>query len=1089
MKLFDLLSAQRRFIYLAVALLSVAGIWAALRLPSAIYPELLFPRITVVAQGTSLGARQVVFSVTRPIEEAVSIVPGVQRVTSRSIRGSSEIQVYFAPNSDMQLALQRVQARVNQARSQLPSEVELEVERLTPSIFPILSYNLEGGDPAALYDIARFQIRPVLSRIPGVGRVDVQGSDIREIEVIADPARLAAQGMTYADLAQAIGSSIATDAVGRVSRDYRQYLVVADQAAHSASDVGNVVIGNGLRVRDIATVALGTEDRVSVIAGDGRPAVLLNVTRQIGGNTVAIADSVAAVAAELAKSLPPGVRLKAVYDQAALVREAVASVRDAMLIGAALAVLILLVFLRHGRITAISATSIPLTLAITVFVMSRIGQTFNLMTLGAMAIAIGLVIDDAVVITENIVRHVRLAAGRAASRAGGGAPAAIRAEAIREAVNELIWPVTTSTLTTVVVFLPLGLLQGVVGQFFEALSITLTIAVLVSLILALTIIPLLAEQFLRVSDTEPGGEAGTESDHAADHAADAGSDAAPDFGHAEGAGALAASESQRGWLARFERGIDGLADRYERSLGATLRRPRLMVGAALILLVLGVVVHRFVGTGFLPEMDEGAFVIDYFTPGGTALAESNRQLNIAERILAREPEVTGTSRRLGAELGLFATEQNSGDIVVRLKPQSERARSSFEVIDDVRAKINRAVPRLHIEFVQILSDVINDLAGAAKPVEIKLFGERLGDLESYARSLEPKLQGVSGLEDFYDGVSEPSPEMMLRVNEAEASRVGLAPQQIGAAVSGALLGVQAGQVRLEDRAIDVRVRASDSVRYDPASLASLPVVNAATGAPTPLGSVASITPTESRAELLRENQQQMIDMNADVSGRSLGAVMKDVKNILAANRPPAGVRVEVAGQYANQQESFRSLLLVLALASVGVIAIMVIQFRSFIEPLVIVLAAPLSFVGAVTLLWITGTVLNVSSLMGLILLVGLIVKNGIILLDFTHVRMRDEGEPLEAAIRRAAHVRLRPILMTTLCTLFGLLPLALGLGAGSELQRPLALAVIGGLALSTPITLYVVPTFLVAIRGPGYTLDANGAPPASVSVQPQLNTP
>ena len=1064
MKLFDLLAAQRRFIYLAIGLLSVAGVRAALQLPSAIYPELLFPRVTVVAQGTSLGAQQVVFSVARPIEEAVSIVPGVQRVTSRSIRGSSEIQVYFAPNSDMQLALQRVEAAVNQARSQLPSEVELQVERLTPSVFPILSYNLEGGDPATLFDIARYEIRPVLSRIPGVGRVDVQGSAVREIEVIADPTRLGAQGMTYTDLAQAISRSIGTDAVGRVSRDYRQYLVIADQAARTASDVGNVVVGNGLRVRDLATVSLGTEDRVSMIAGDGRPAALLDITRQIGGNTVAIADSVAAAAAELSKTLPPGVHLKAVYDQAALVREAVASVRDAMLIGAALAVMILLVFLRHGRITAISATSIPLTLAITVFVMSRIGQTFNLMTLGAMAIAIGLVIDDAVVITENIVRHVRLAAARAARMAASPgsegvdtrasdarAPEVTRIEAIRDAVHELVWPVTTSTLTTVVVFLPLGLLQGVVGQFFRALSITLTIAVLVSLVLALTIIPLLAEQFLHVSDTGPAAEPGADS------------------------AASATSHAPGGWLARFGRGIDGLADRYERSLGATLRHSRLMVGAALALIVLGIVVHRFVGTGFLPEMDEGAFVLDYFTPGGTTLVESNRQLNIAERILASEPEVTGTSRRLGAELGLFATEQNSGDIVVRLKPQSERSRSSFEVIDDVRAKINRAVPRLHIEFVQILSDVINDLAGAAKPVEIKLFGERLGELERYAQSLEPKLQQVEGLEDFYNGVSEPAPEMLLRVNEAETNRIGLDPQQVGAAVSGALLGVQAGQVRLEDRAINVRVRAPDSVRYDPATFASLPIVNATTRAPAPLSSVASVTPTESRAELLRENQQQMIDVTADVSGRSLGSVMKDVNGILAANPAPSGIRVEVAGQYANQQDSFRALLLVLALASVSVIAIMVIQFRSFIEPLVIVIAAPLSFVGAVTLLWITGTQLNVSSLMGLILLVGLIVKNGIILLDFTHVRMRDDGDPLEVAIRHAAHVRLRPILMTTLCTLFGLLPLALGLGAGSELQRPLALAVIGGLALSTPITLYVVPTFLIAIRGREYTLDTRSS--------------
>src|SRR6185437_1643765 len=405
-KLFDVLARQRRFIYLVVALLSAGGIWAALQLPSAIYPELLFPRITIVAQGSSLGARQVVFSITRPIEEAVSVVPGVTRVRSKSIRGASEISMTFAPNTDMIYALQLTQARVNQIKGDLPANLEIEVARLTPSLFPILSYNLEGGDPATLHDIARYQIKPILSRVPGVGRVDVQGSDVREIEVVADPARLAARGLTYDDLATAIRTAVSVAAVGRVSKDYKQYLIVTDLEAHAPADIGNVVIRGGLRVRDIATVRIGTEDHTSIIAGDGRPAALLNITRQIGGNTLSIADSVARIANTVARTLPPGVHLKAVYDQAALVRDAVKSVRDAMLIGAALAVIILLVFLRHGRITAISATSIPLTLAITVFVMRQIGQTFNLMTLGAMAIAIGLVIDDAVVITENIARHL-----------------------------------------------------------------------------------------------------------------------------------------------------------------------------------------------------------------------------------------------------------------------------------------------------------------------------------------------------------------------------------------------------------------------------------------------------------------------------------------------------------------------------------------------------------------------------------------------------------------------------------------------------------------------------------------------------------
>ncbi len=1017
MTLFDVLSRQRRFVYLLVGLLGAAGVWAALTLPSAIYPELNFSRITVVAQGSTLGARQVVFSITRPLEEAVSVVPGVTRVRSHTIRGATEISITFAPGTDMAYALQLVRARVGQVGGALPPGLDIEIERLAPSLFPILSYNLEGGDPATLYDLARYEIKPLISRVPGVGRVDVQGSDVREIEVIADPSRLAALGMTYTELADAIRQAVTVQAVGRVAQDYQQYLIVTDQEAHSAEDVGRVVLPSGLRVRDVARVQVGTEDHVRIIAGDGKPAALINVTRQVGGNTLALADSVTRIVAALGPTLPPGVHLKPVYDQAALVRDAVRSVRDAMLVGAALAVLVLLLFLRHGRITAVSAAAIPLTLAVTVFVMNLIGQTFNLMTLGAMAIAIGLVIDDAVVITENIARHLRLTPGRG--------------PAIRAAVQELLWPVTTSTITTVVVFLPLGLLQGVVGQFFAALATTLTVAVLVSLGLALTIIPLLAEQFVTAHEVEP---------------------------------------ARAGLLARLQQALDALGPRYERALGAVLDHPRHIAIAAAVLVAVGLGLFRLLGTGFLPEMDEGAFVLDYFTPGSTALAETNRQVGIAEQVLAATPEIAGTSRRTGAELGLFATAQNSGDIVARLVPRSRRSRDIFAVMDEVRARVTTTAPRLHIEFVQILSDVINDLAGAAKPVEIKLFGERLDTLEAYARALAADLEQVGGLEDLYNGVSEPSAELLMRVNEAEADRIGMTPADVGDAVSAALLGAPAGEVRAEDRPVAVRVRAPDSVRFDPLRLKALPVLGPRARRVTPLGTLAAFEPAASRMSLERENQQQMIAMTADVSGRSLGGVMGDVRRILAAHPAPPGVRVALGGQYASQQDAFRALLVVLGLAAVSVCAVMVIQFESFVEPLVVLLAAPVSFVGALALLLVTGTALNVSSFMGLILLVGLIVKNGIILLDFTRLRMRAEGVLLAAAIREAARVRLRPILMTTLCTLFGLLPLALGLGAGSELQRPLALAVIGGLTLSTPITLFAVPTLLVAIRGRNYTV-------------------
>jgi multidrug efflux pump subunit AcrB len=1033
--LFDLLTAHRRFVYLVIALLSAAGVAAAFRLPSAIYPELNFSRITIVARGSSLGTRQVVFSVARPIEEAVSVVPGVSRVHSRSIRGATEITVTFAPRTDMLYALQLVQARLNEVRSDLPAGLDIEAERLTPSLYPILSYNLEGGDAATLYDIARYQIRPVISRVPGVGRVDVEGTDVREIEVVCDPARLAAQGLSYDDVAAAIRQATSVDAVGRLEENYRQLLVVTDQEAHTTDDIGNIVVttaaGPGVRVRDLGTVAAGTEDHTRIVAGDGRPAAQINITRQLGASSVAIADSVAGAMRTIASSLPPGVRFEAVYDQAALVRDAVTSVRDAMLIGALLAAAVLLAFLRDGRMTAVSAASIPLTLMITVFGMWLVGQTFNLMTLGALAIAIGLVIDDAVVVTENIARHIAFGGDRHA--------------AIRDAVQELIWPVCSSTVTTVVVFLPLGLLQGVVGQFFIALSVTLAIAVLVSLGLALTVIPLLADRFISVRSVAHESEAIGGIDLAGE------STPLPHIPTGPGVGA------------RVGMAATALARWYDRALAEALHRPWAVVGASVALIVGGAIALQFAETGFLPEMDEGAFVLDYISPGGTALGETDRQVHVIERILGRTPEIVSTSRRTGAELGLFATQQNVGDIVARLSPRSDRSRGIEDVMADVREQAERSVPRLHIEFVQILSDVINDLAGAARPVEIKLFGERLDQLEQYATALAPDLRRVPGIADLYPGVSDPSPELLLRIDPAEAARAGMTPQQVGADVSGSLLGVAAGEIRRDDRAIGIRVRAPDSVRYDPLRLESLPIMGQGRRA-TPLGALATIRMADSRSELTRENQQQMIAVTADVDQRSLGDVMHGVLRVLAAHPAPAGIRVEIGGQYAGQQEAFRTLLIVLVLAAVSVVAVMVVQFESFVEPLVVVLVAPVSFAGAIALLLITRTPLNVSSIMGLILLVGLIVKNGIILLDFAHLRMGRGDVQLEDAIREAARIRLRPILMTTLCTLFGLLPLALGVGAGSELQRPLALAVIGGLALSTPITLFVVPTLVLALR-------------------------
>ncbi|HUP88749.1 MAG TPA: efflux RND transporter permease subunit, partial [Longimicrobiales bacterium] len=917
MKFFDNLIRQRRFVYLAVILLSIAGIAAGLRMPASIYPELKFERISIVAEGTALAARQQMFTVTRPIEQAVSVVPGLQRMRTRSIRGASELDLQFAPGTDMIVALQLVQARINESLGDLPEGVNIQAERMLPSLFPIITYNVEGADPAQLYDIALYQIRPALASVPGVGRIEVQGSEVRQIEVVAEPARLATLNISYTELAEAIQKSLGVQAIGRVDKQYRQYLVLRELEAHTLPDIENVIVRGAVRVRDVATVSMGTEDRVRLIRGDRKPAALINISRQPGANTIEVADSVAGVMREVMHNLPAGVHIKPVYDQAELVRDAVKSVRDAMIIGALLAIIVLFAFLRHAPITAISASTIPLTMAITVFIMKAVGATFNLMSLGGMAIAIGLVIDDAVVVTENIARHLALAS--------------TRTQAIRDALSELVWPVTTSTLTTVVVFLPLGLLSGVVGQFFKALSLTLVVAVLVSLVLALTIVPLLAQQYVHVEKEE---------------------------------------KAPSGLLGRVTRGLDSLSDYYSRLLDRVILKPRRLAIVALGLIVAAFLLSRIVGTGFLPVMDEGAFVLDYVTPTGTSLTETDRQLSIVEGILLEAPEITGITRRTGAEMGLFATEQNTGDIVGRLK--SNRDRSIFEVMDDLRGKIEAALPGLEIEFIQLLTDLINDLAGNPNPVEIKLFGADLDALQEYAEQLAEPIEKVDGIVDLYNGVPDPAPEMIMRINGAAAGQIGLTPEDVSTQAQAAMLGAPAGELLTDERSVPIRVRAPDAVRYQASQLASIPILGTS-GEPTPLGTLAVFKDSASAAELIRENQEQMLAVTAGAEERSLGAVMNDIKAIIAKKPPPKGIRVELGGQYESQQKAFRSMLLVITLAFMCVIAVMLVQFESFVEPIAIVIAAPLSFVGAFLLLFITRTPMNVSSMMGLTLLVGLIV--------------------------------------------------------------------------------------------------------------------
>jgi CzcA family heavy metal efflux pump len=994
---------NRYAVYLLTAFLTIAGTAAVFQLPSNIYPELNFPRIVVLAHAGDLAPETMLLAVTRTLEEAVSTTAGVRRVRSKTIRGNTEMSVLFQPDMDMQYALQLVQGRVSEARSTLPSDAEIEVERITPTVFPVLSLILNGNVPDAdLRDDGFYILRPLFSRVPGVGTIQVQATDVREVSVVVDPQKMLAHRLSLVDIANELKATNNVTSVGKLAKDYSQYLVLTTSQFTNLDDIRNTVVAiensTPLRVRDVAEVRYGVADRTTLITGNGKPAALINISRQIGGNILQLARDVKAQIQDLGSAIPKTLHLSVVYDLAEFVSESIGSVRDAILIGAALAVVILFVFLRDARTTLVAATTLPLSVIGTFFFLRIFGGTLNLMSLGGLAIAIGLIIDDAVVVIENIYRHL-----------GAGESPEVAAE---RGTQELLGPVVGSTATTLVVFLPLSLLKGVVGEFFTALCLTLGISVTLSLVFAVTLIPLLSQRYLSGS------------------------------AHS---------------TAAANRVMEPVNRVYEKAVRWSLGHRAIVVAIALASIVLAAALYAspLLGTGFLPEMDEGGYVVDCLTPAGTSLDETNRIIEQIEQRIRKMPETQSFSRRTGAELGLFATEQNKSDILVKLKPHSARNRSAEEAIDDLRAQIAQNVPGVEVEFAQLLQDMLGDLEGVPEPIEIKLFGNDMASLEKVADAIEPKLKAITGVTDL-KGVQKGNPEIVFHVDPALSGRAGLTPDQVTQQVGAGLLGLTETQLREADRTVDIRVRFPDTYRYDYSNIQQFPIVTPGKQI-VPLAALAQPEVVRGENQLQRENQRLMATLTARLENRDLGGVVGDVKRMMSQVALPAGTTYEIGGQYETQQSSFRELLSVLALALGAVFVVLVIQFREFLPALIILSAAPLSLMGVFAMLVVTGTALNVSSFMGMVLMAGLVVKNGIILFEYVHKLRQEENMPLREALVAAGRIRVRPILMTTLATLFGLVPLALALGAGAELQKPLALAVIGGLLLSTFITLLVMP--------------------------------
>ena len=1015
MNLAHLVDTQWRAILVITVLLAVGGLVAMTQVPLSLFPQTDFPRIIITLDNGEVPAQQTLVTVTRPIEEAMSGIPGIARIKSVTSRGACEIDLFFEWKTNVEQTLQIVQARMSQLAGELPPSAQIgNVNRLTFAVFPILGYGVTSArrDPGTLRTMSELTIRPPLARIPGVARVAVQGGEVREYHVEVQPQRLESRGLTVAQIVDALKSSNVIDSPGLIEENHQLELALVSGRATTPDELGRIVVGTVNEVpvllSDVATVTPGFEPRYTIVTADGRPAVLVSVLRQPTANTTAVVDAAKRELNRLRRHLPSDVQIKPFYDQSLLVRGAVGSVRDAILIGLVLSILILYGFLRSWGTTLVATVVIPISILVTILVMWIVGLSFDLMTLGGVAAAIGLVIDDAIVVVENIYAHVVAGASRT--------------EAVKLAMGEISGPIVFSTITPVVVFLPLSMLTGVTGVFFRSLALTMTVALLTSLVLALFVTPVLAQRFV-VSKTD---------------------EVAPNI------------EEEGGPFLRRAIGW------YERVLDASLRHRRTVLAVIAALILISFLIYRLLGSEFLPDFDEGGFILDYAAPPGASLVETDRMLRHVEQLLQSTSDVESFSRRTGLELGLAGvTEPNTGDFAVKLK---EKHRPTEEVTSELRQKVESSEPALRVEFVGILSDLIGDLASSPSPVEIKLFSEDTSALHRAARQVAASIAKVKGVVDIFDGIVVSGPAVTFRVDPQRAAMFGVSAADINETVEAALGGTAASTLLERNQAITIRVVLPGDYRSSLERLRALRLHSPVTNGFVRIDQVSTVEYDPGQTEIDRDGLRQSIAVTARLEGTDLGTAIENIRARLAKDvRLPAGMTLEYGGLYQEQRASFRELASTLLLAVALVFLVLLVEFRSFAQPVAIVTGAVLALSGTLVALLVTRTTLNVVSLMGMIMIVGIVSKNGILMLDTVEDHL-DAGDDLRQALVRSGRRRFRPVLMTSLAAMLGMLPLALAIGSGAELLQPLAIAVIGGLAVALLLSLVITPSVYALVR-------------------------
>ena len=1000
MSFFETIRRRPAAVFGVLLVLCVAGAVAAFRLPASIFPSVTFPIVKVIADAGEEPAARVMPTVTRPLEEAIRRVPGVILVRSITSRGSSELSAQFSWGTNMQVALQRVQGETQRIAPDLPPGTRIDVEWMNTSVFPILGYALTSDTltHAQLWDLAEYTLKPALLGISGVSEIQVQGGRRREFQVRLNPQALQGRGLSAADVADAIRANNAVLSAGLVEQNHELYLALVSGRAHDVTALSRIAIpvsnGPPATLADLGTVVAADEVSYIRTTANGKPAVLVNIIQQPSANTLRIAAGVRELFRQQPQLLPHGVRWTPFYDQARFVSASVQGTEEDIWIGLILAALVRWAFLRRWRTTLVAAATIPVTIAVVCLALAAARQTVYLMTLAAIAAALGLVADDAIVVVEDIERHRDL-----------GDP-----DPTGTSLRELMPALIGSSLSTVIIFLPFATLPGITGAFFKPLALTMALSLIVSFFIAVVAAPLAI-----VAIERPGHQG----------------EAAP----------------MGGWVGALR---DRANHAFDTVRGVLVDHGIVTLGVLLLMLAGAWLLQRSLGTDFLPTMDEGSIILDYWTPPGTSLTDTNAMLDEVERVIMSVPDVVSYSRRTGTQLGFFVTEPNTGDYVINLKPRGQR-RPIDDVMNDLRDRIAAVEPAIRTDFGQLIEDDIGDLTGGEpQPIDIKVFGDDPALLAEKADQITRIVASVPGVEDAFNGITIAGPALNVRVDPVAAARYGLTTDEVHAQLEPALIGTVADQMRIGDRMYDIRV-------LEPHTGPLSDVRIRAGDALLPVGDLATISTGAAEAEIDQENLKTYVGVTARLSGRDLGSTIAEIQRRIAQQVQLApGMYLVYGGQYQQQQQSFTDLFYVLLGGLLLVALVVLFVFGDWRAAVVTALCAAAVLPGAFGALWLTGHTLNVSSYVGAIMMVGIVGEKATFAINAAKLGLKEGLSPAQAW-RRAGRIRLRPVTMTILATAFALAPLALAIGAGAQIMQPLAIAVIGGFMFSGPIILFLLP--------------------------------